>query len=677
MSSTVKPTTNRISCSLQDPVQIWPFEESLAKIKPKTIPEFFHECCEKYQDLPALVYQKGTTTEEASWETVSYADYENKVQQAALVLLHLGVEPRTSVGILAMNCPEWFYIQLAAIRINAVSAGIYTTNSPEAIFHVLESSEASVVVVEDSHQLAKVRSIRSSLPKLRAVIQLNGPYGFNGNAQKEGYYRWSDLMSMIHSTILREELQVREREVAPNDCAILIFTSGTVGMPKGVMLSHDNILHLAQVINNTVPGVNSGRETVVSFLPLNHVAGQLFDIFMSMHNGAKVYFADRNALKGTLIKTFLEARPTMIVGVPRVFEKIQEKLMLRDSESSRVVRCLSNKARAMMLQHHINRIQGNPTSSLKYWLASIITNRIKTALGLDHSKVTMIGGAPVSEELKRFFLSCDLPLTDVYGLSETSGAVVVAVETPNLLTVGQPLEGVEVKILDPNETGEGEILLRCRSQFMGYLKEVEKTTETIREDGYIMTGDMGHLDQLGNLYVNGRLKELIITSGGENMPPAHIEALIQKELPCLSYAVAIGDRRKFVTALLVFKTDIDPETGYPLDTLLPETIEWLASLDLHYTKLSEMLHIELPENLENFDPNSVEPKLDDKIQKALEDGIKKSNEFAISNAQRVQYFAVLPHNFSMATGELGPTLKIRRNIIHSKYAKIIDKLYNL
>uniref|UniRef100_A0A1I8PCX0 long-chain-fatty-acid--CoA ligase n=1 Tax=Stomoxys calcitrans TaxID=35570 RepID=A0A1I8PCX0_STOCA len=678
--SSPKPATSYTSSSLNDPVMLRANEECMAEFKPKTIPEFFHECCEKYKNLPALTFPTKNVdnvhAEEDIWETVSFEDYESNVEQVALALLYLGVQPRTSVGIIAMNCPEWFYIQLAATRINAVSAGIYTTNSAETVFHILETSDATVVVVDDSYQMAKVSSIRSSLPQVRAVVQLNGPFGFDEKAQKDGYYRWCDLMAMKFSTTLREELQMREQEVAPNDCALLIFTSGTVGMPKGVMLSHDNILYCAQAISRSLPGIMPGQETFVSYLPLNHVAGQVFDIFMGLVNGANVNFADRNALKGTLGKTLAKVRPTVFIGVPRVFEKMHEKLMQVNAESSRVVRCLTYKARMTMLQYHLDKIVGNPTSSMKHWLASRITNRIKLAMGLDRSKVTIIGGAPVSEELKLFFLSLDIPLTDVYGLSESSGGLVFSLKKPNLLTVGQPIKGVEVKIQEPNEKGEGEILIRCRSNFMGYLKEPEKTKETITEDGYVMTGDSGYLDEEGNVYVSGRIKELIITAGGENMPPAYIENLIKKELPCISNAVAIGDHRKYVTALLTFKTEIDADTGYPTDTLLPETLDWLASLDLHYTKLSEMLHIEWPENFNDFNPNSVEIQLDDKIQKALEAGIKSSNQHAISKAQQVQYFAVLPHDFSIATGELGPTLKIRRNIVHSKYAKIIDEMYN-
>ncbi|XP_075154014.1 long-chain-fatty-acid--CoA ligase heimdall-like [Haematobia irritans] len=676
----LKPAESHISWSLDQPVRILASEESLAQIEPKTIPEFFHECCEKYKNLPAFKYRNDPSLKDNndltdSWCTVTYGEYKSTVENTALALLSLDVESRTSVGILATNCPEWYYTHLAAIHINAVSVGIYPSNFPEAVFHVLETSNATVVVVDDTQQLNKIRAIRSRLPLLRAVIQIHGPYDFNDKDKAEGYYRWSDILEMEISSKAREELIKRNSQISPNDCALLIFTSGTVGMPKGVMVSHDAVLFCSQAVTKSVPSIKPGNEVVVTYLPLSHIAAQLFDIFMTMENGATVYFADRNALKGTLIKTFVEARPTAVFGVPRIFEKIQEQLTLMDAEAKGIIKCLTHKARAVMLQYHSDRMEGKPTSYMKYWLASTLTNRIKVALGLDRFKVCFIGGAPVSEELKRFFLSLDLPLVDVFGMSETSGGVVFNLTAPNLQTIGKPVGGVEVCIRNPDEKGEGEIIIRGRTNMMGYLGEAEKTKATVTDDGWILTGDLGYVDDNGYIYINGRIKELIITAGGENIPPCHIEALIKNELPCISNAVVVGDNRKYITVLLTFKTYIDPDTGYPLDNLLPETIEWLQSLDLHYTHLSEMLHIQLPDNLKDFDPNSVQVKLDENLHRAIEEGIKRSNQHSISNAQKVQYFTVLPHDLSIPTGELGPTLKICRNIVHKKYSKYIDSMY--
>ncbi|XP_075149658.1 long-chain-fatty-acid--CoA ligase heimdall-like [Haematobia irritans] len=673
-----RAATNHFSCCLNEAVQILASSNSLNEFKPQTIPQFFRTCCQKYSNLPALVVKNqtfDTSQIQENWTIISYREYEINVKKAALALLHLNVKPRTSVGILASNCPEWFYIHLGAIQINAISTGIYTTNSSDTIHHVLHTSEASVVIVEDSQQFEKIQNIKEKLPNLQAIVQLRGPYGFSKSEKTKGYYRWIDLMQMEWNTDLNEELHLRDLALAPNDCALLIFTSGTVGMPKGVMVSHDAILYTAQAVSKSLPNLCQGNETIISYLPLNHIAGQFFDIFMAMLNGTKVFFADRNALKGTLGQTMIEMKPTRMLGVPRVYEKLQEKLMSMEANYWTVFKKLMGWAREVTLEYHLNPGKRKSLSYLKYCIASLWVSRCRKNLGLDKLKSCFIGGAPVPKELKLFFMSLDQPLTVCYGLSETCGIVVYNFDYNDLEAVGKPIGDIEVRINKDTGNGKGEVLMRGRMNFMGYLKEPQKTKETLTGDGWLLTGDMGHLNLEGNLYINGRIKELIITSGGENMPPNYIEDLIKKELPCLSNVVAIGDRRKYVTALLTFKTFIDPETGYPLDILLPEAVDWLSSIGQHYTHLSHMLHIQLPDDLQNFDPNTVQIKLDDPIYRALEAGIKRANEKAISNAQKIQYFSVLPHDFSVPTGELGPTLKSRRSFIHEKYTQFIEEMY--
>ncbi|XP_065357515.1 long-chain-fatty-acid--CoA ligase heimdall-like [Calliphora vicina] len=671
----LKAADNYYCCFLNEAVKLQDFKENTDERRLKTIPQFFKECCQKYKDLPALAYETAAEDSNYSkWSTISYAEYEQKVEQAALLLLHLGVQPRSTVAILAFNCPEWFYVELGAIRIGAVVAGIYTSNSAEAVCHVLETSEASVCLVDDAQQMSKVRGIKSRLQHLNAVVQLHGPFEeFVGTEQ--GYYRWKDLFDMQFSSSLREEIVLRESNVVANECALLIFTSGTVGMPKGVMISHENLLYCAHAFVASLHLIQDTQETAVTYLPLNHIAAQIFDIFIAIENGFLMYFADRNALKGSLAKTYGKANATILIGVPRVFEKMQEKVIQVEANSSRFSKFLMNTGRSLMASYHLDKMANKSASELKYFLASKIVNKIKLAMGLGHVKWCFVGGAPLTEETKKFFLSLDLPLLDVFGMSETGGPVTYNLDRPNLKTVGKPIKGVEIKIDNSKENGEGEILIRGRCNFMGYLKDTEKTLETLTADGWLRTGDMGYVDGQQNLYISGRLKELIITAGGENIPPVHIEELIKDELPCVSNAVVIGDHKKFLTVLLTLKTDINPETGYPMDSLRPEAIQWLQSLDLHYIHLSEVLNIKMPENLKNFDPNTVEINCDPKVWKALEEGIKRYNNHAISNAQKIQYFSVLPHDFSIPTNELGPTLKIKRNVVHKKYNKFIEKMY--
>ncbi|XP_064542160.1 long-chain-fatty-acid--CoA ligase heimdall [Drosophila montana] len=675
----LRPATSYTSTSLYEAVKLRRDEKDTVGMQ--SVPEFFRDACQKYAHLPALVWEQ--SADQQDWITLSYADYEKRVEQAALMMLHVGLEERSSLAILSFNCPEWFFSELGALRAGGVVAGIYPSNSAEACYHALKTSDATVCVVDDDKQMAKLRAIKHRLPRLKAVIQLHGPYESFVN-QEPDYFSWQHLrqtLETLDTEQLQQELARREREIYANDCAMLIFTSGTVGMPKAVMLTHDSVVYDTKIVAATMENTILGAERLVSYLPLSHIAAQIFDIFVAMAHGGCVYFADKDALKGTLVRSFLKARPTRMFGVPRVFEKFQERLVAAEAKAKPYSRLLLSKAREVVAQHQLATIAGEKLSlyaQAKYWLASLIVRPIRQMLGLELCKTLLTGGAPVSPELKHFFLGLDMPLADVYGMSETGGAITLNERITNLYSSGAPIAGTEVKIDKPDVNGQGEILMRGRMNFMGYLGEPAKTEEAIKPDGWLHSGDVGYLDAHGNVVISGRLKELIITAGGENIPPVHIEELIKHELPCVSNALLVGDHRKYLTVLLALKTKSDPNTGLPLDQLREETIEWLNELGLKQTHLSELLNIrndlQLPSDA-NALAAALEVNAEPKLLEALEAGIKRANKNAISKAQCVQKFALLPHEFSLATGELGPTLKIRRNIVHTKYGPLIDRLY--
>ncbi|XP_037958361.1 long-chain-fatty-acid--CoA ligase heimdall [Teleopsis dalmanni] len=682
--SSIKAATSYTSNSLHEAIKLRLGKQGLSAIKPQTIPQFFREGCQKYATYPALVYELDPDlnatanahphpqTTEGVWRTVTYAEYAKQVEQAALILLHVGLQPRSSVGILAFNCPEWFYTEFGTLRAGGVVAGIYPSNSAEAVYHVLDTSEATVCVVDDTQQMAKVRAIKSRLPRLRAVLQLHGPYeDFVG--VDEGYYRWEDLLLMQFGAELKEELERRERDVGANECALLIYTSGTVGMPKAVMVSHDAIVYDTKAITKILPDIKEGAETVVTYLPLNHIAAQIFDIYLPLYNNGCVYFADRGALKGTLGRTLAKAKPTRFFGVPRIFEKMQEKLVSIEVNLSAITKYIVRFARQNVEQYHMCIYERKTPSHFKYWYSSKITGHIKSALGLDNCKSLIIGGAPVREELKKYFLSLDMVLIDVYGLSETSGAIAFSFDQTNLKSVGKAIDCVEMKICNPDNNGHGEVCLRGRTNFMGYLNDVQNTKDVLKEDGWLHTGDIGYIDTQGNLIISGRIKELIITAGGENIPPIHIEELIKRELHIISNAMVVGDHKKYLTVLLTLKTEFDNNTGRPTDILTKEAIDWLKSFNLELTRLSEVL--EIPTDISDLDASNVEVKPHPIVMKAIEEGIQRANKHSISNAQKVQKFSILPHDFSTPTGELGPTLKMRRNIVLQKYANIIEGMY--
>ncbi|XP_033218872.1 very long-chain-fatty-acid--CoA ligase bubblegum-like isoform X1 [Belonocnema kinseyi] len=618
--------------------------------EPISVPGLLSRTVKTYPNQIALVTRAGPDGKRKSF---TYREYENNVRTVAKAFLKLGLERHHSVCILGFNSPHWFIADLAAIYAGGFAAGIYTTNSPEACQYCAESSRANIIVVEDAKQLEKILQIRKNLPKLKAIIQ------YDGIVKDKGVLSWDDLLE-IGKKESDDKLDSILRTMGANECCTLVYTSGTVGNPKAVMLSHDNLLHDTRAIVRAVE-FKGGSEIIVSFLPLSHVAAQVVDIFTSMTVGATVYFADKNALKGSLVETLVIARPTAFLGVPRVWEKIYEKMQLVARNNGPIKTWIATWAKAQGLFYNMNKMNGVDYKNWGYLIAKwLVFNKVKAALGLDRCRIFVTAAAPLGNDVKKYFMSLDMPIMEAYGMSECSGAHALSTNNRYRLgSVGPTLKGFGTKLDNLDNTGEGEICMGGRHVFMGYLNEPEKTKEAMDVNGWLHSGDMGRLDGNGYLYITGRIKELIITAGGENIPPIHIEHLVLSELPVLSNAMLIGDRRKYLTILVTLKTEMNADTGDPLDTFLSDTQAWLKSIGCKAKTLSEIIATRDP-----------------LVFKEIEDAISRANEKAISNAQRVQKFQLLPHDFSVPTGELGPTLKVRRNVVQRMYSDLIEEMYN-
>lgn len=344
-----------------------------------------------------------------------------------------------------------------------------------------------------------------------------------------------------------------------------------------------------------------------------------------------------------------------------MYEKIQEKLVEIGSQQNFIIKSISNWAKRVSLQHHLNVMAGNHSTSIQYLIAkNLFLAKVKRALGFDRCISFGSGAAPLSIDTKKYFLSLDLPIFQIYALSESSGCHSFSVVgSPSLETIGKGMPGTLTKIRDPDVNGHGEMMIKGRHVFMGYVNEEEKTYEALTEDGWLMTGDIAFIDDDGYIFITGRLKELIITAGGENIPPNHIEQLVKSELPAVSNVVLIGEGKKYLTVLLTLKTLISSETGIAKDDLSVESIKWMKELNLKYTTVSEII---------NAGPDAT-------VLRAIQDGIDRANKNAISNAQKIQKFRILSHDFSIPTGEYGPTMKIKRNFVIEKYRGIIDSMY--
>ncbi|XP_048488655.1 very long-chain-fatty-acid--CoA ligase bubblegum isoform X1 [Plutella xylostella] len=619
---------------------------------PISVPGLLRRTTARYPDATALATKKP----DGKWHKITYRQYSERVRTCAKAFLKLGLERYHSVCILGFNSEQWYIADLAAIHAGGYAAGIYTTNSAEACFHCLESSQANICAVQDKKQLDKILSVRDKLPQLKAIIQWEGPVDIS----VKGVYSWEQLMEM-GAKEPDTQLENILKSIAINECCTLVYTSGTVGPPKAVMLSHDNLTWDAFAIAERVKDIQPTVDRIISFLPLSHVAAQTLDIYLTLMNGVAVFFAQPDALKGSLVETLKEVRPTRFLAVPRVWEKMYEKIMAVGASNSAFKKTMAGWARGKGLDYHMSRINGTGGMSCGYKMArSLVFTKVHESLGLDQCKTFATAAAPLSADIKKFFVSLDIPIMDVFGMSETSGAQSLSIVPKfNLDSVGELLDGTETKFggsESPN--GPGEILMRGRHIFMGYLKDEEKTRNTIDGDGWLHSGDVGRADSRNFLYITGRIKELLITAGGENVAPVLIEQAIQAELLHVGYAVLVGDRRKFLAVLLTLKTKVNLETGEAMDELENETRKWVASLGSKATTLSEIAKTKDP-----------------LVYKAIEDGIKRANKHAISNAQKVQKFSVLPADFSMPSGELGPTLKVKRNVVYEKYKDIIEDFY--
>ncbi|XP_040565125.1 long-chain-fatty-acid--CoA ligase ACSBG2 [Lepeophtheirus salmonis] len=622
-------------------------------ILPLSVPTLLKNASDSYPKSVAMAVKRAD-----HWNKWTYKEYYEEAQLAAEGFIELGLEPFHSVGILGFNAPEWSLSLVGAIFAGGFGAGIYATNSAEAVKYVANDCRVQVLVVEDSKQLQKVNAIKEQLTFLKAIIVYGYQEKFEGG---DNIYSWREFMDLARNAQKKgENVQNRLENISINQCCSLIYTSGTTGPPKGVMMSHDNVTWTARTSNHYL-GLKHG-DRGVSYLPLSHSAAQMMDIWMPIAQGMSMYFCDRNALKGSLVSTLREVRPAYFFGVPRVYEKIEEKMRELGKANTGFKKAFGEWAKKTGLNHNMKSLEGQQPGGISYPLAKkLIFKKVKEGLGLDKARMCGIGAAPVSRKTLEYFLSLDIPLYDCYGMSESSGP-----QTGNrpgnhrFMTVGGNVGGCVTKIYEPDENGEGEICMSSRNVMMGYLFDPEKTKEAIDKDDWLHSGDIGKVDADGYFKVTGRIKELIITAGGENVPPVLIEDIIKMEIPLLSNAMVIGDKKKFLSCLLTLRVNIDPDTMEPSDNLTKDAIEMCSSIS--------------PSNqVQTVSDFLKDPVLMDHIQK----GIDRVNSKATSNAQKIQKFVILNDDFSVSGGELGPTLKLKRHFVANKYDTQIRNFYNL
>ncbi|XP_028270315.1 long-chain-fatty-acid--CoA ligase ACSBG2-like isoform X2 [Parambassis ranga] len=643
----LSPADQLWSSSRDTPVKLRMEGSGPGSETPITVHQLFLETVEKAGDHQALVFKK-----DGQCVTLTWREYYEQSRAAAKSFLKLGLERYHGVGILGFNSPEWFISDVGCILAGGLAVGIYTTNSPEACQYVAANCEANVLVVENHKQLEKILQVKDHLPHLKAIIQYKGEL-----QQKASFlYTWAEFMK-LGQDISEDQLNGVIGTLRANECCSLIYTSGTTGNPKGVMLSHDNLTWTARTADGLL-GSSVAQEVLVSYLPLSHIAAQMVDIWTCMSLAGTIYFAEPDALKGSLVNTLKEARPTCFLGVPRVWEKMQEKMKATGAKASPLRRRVAEWAKSIGLQYSYSAMIGDNVVPWGFTLANtMVFKKVRAALGLDRCKLCFTGAAPITKETLEYFMSLNIPLMELYGMSESSGPHTVSIYEYRITSCGKVMPGCKTNLKNPDIDGNGEICFWGRNVFMGYLNMPDKTSEALDEDGWLRSGDLGRHDEKNFLYITGRIKELIITAGGENIPPVPIEDAVKAEVPIISNAMLIGDKLKFLSMLLTIKCVAD-DNGEPTDELSPEVLDFCKQNGVTATKVSEILANKVPA-----------------IYKAIQEGMERVNARSTSNAQKIQKWVILERDFSITGGELGPTMKLRRPIVVKMYQEKINELY--
>jgi long-subunit acyl-CoA synthetase (AMP-forming) len=520
---------------------------------------------------------------------ISWSEAARLVRQVARALISLGVKPGDAVAIIGPNRPEWMQADLGAIAAGAVPAPIYPTLAAEQAVYIAAHSEAVVAVVRDAAQLAKLRTNRP--PKLRWFVLLEG------RPDAKDVLGWDEFLARGEGAP-GAAVDQRLAALEPEGLATLIYTSGTTGPPKAVMLVHRSLDFAARTAKRI--GEVTEADVLVSYLPLSHVAEQMISIHGPTVSGAAVWFCDDVEQLGAVLRA---ARPTIFFGVPRVWEKLQNRLEQGIAEAPPLKR----------------RLLGWARRSRGAFADKLVLSPLRRKLGLDRARFCVTGAAAMPLTTLQFFDSLGLPILDVWGMTESTAmgsANLPAARKPG--TVGRPAEGIEIRIAP-----DGEILTRGPHLFRGYFKDAAATREALDAEGFLHTGDVGELDGDGYLRITDRKKDLLITSGGKNVSPQNIEAQLGR-IAGVSQAVVVGDARKYLAALIV-----------------PEVPEKAA------------------------DPAFV---------------AHVGREIEKVNGQLAQYetikkFRVLRAQFTVDSGELTPTLKLKRKVVAQRYAREIEELF--
>ncbi|WP_439572021.1 AMP-dependent synthetase/ligase [Phreatobacter sp.] len=611
---------------------IWPKQDIRLPVMPEgnTVAEVF-DAAVRMRTSRIAVRQK----ELGLWRETTWTEMGEIVREISMGLAALGLQPGEVVSILSNTRREWTYADYGIICAGGVSNGIYPTDAPGQCEYLLTDSASRFVVVEDEEQLDKILEVRERTPLLSKIIVI----------ETEGLTRFADPQVMTLDDLRRlgrethaadpAEWDRRRAARGPEDLAILVYTSGTTGKPKGAMITHSNILSAIRIIVNESIRQNEDDQRM-AFLPLCHVAERVGGQFLALFSGATLNFVENPE---TVPDNVREIAPTIFFAVPRIWEKFYSAVMIRLKEATPLQRALYGWAIDQGRQAADLLIDGKPIPTslkLKVWLGrALALNNVRKAIGIHRCRFLVTGAAPISPDLIRWYFALGVPMLEVWGMTETTGAgSVVPIDHIKPGTIGRPTGAIEMVI------GEnGEILARGPTIIKGYLNQPEKTAETIR-DGWLHTGDVGSVDNEGFFRITDRMKDIIITAGGKNITPSEIENEL-KFSPYITDAVVIGDKLPYLTCLIM----IDQEN----------VEKFAQDHDIPFSNYASLCRAK-----EVIDLIAAEI---DRVNKKF------------ARVEQIKAFRLIDQQLTAEDEELTPTMKLKRNLVHKKYAELITGMY--
>ena len=596
-------------------------------MEPRTLCDIFYSSVDTFRKPEHLKFKK-----DGAWRGISSDDFRRAVEELSMGLRELGVQKGDRVGIVSENRPEWAFADLASLAAGAIDVPVYATLTSPQVLYILKDSEAKVVFVSSTIQARKITEIRSQAPSLEHVIRMDDGPGF-----PEGTLWLEEVRARGRAALAKDPDAVRRRaaESRPEDVATLIYTSGTTGDPKGVMLSHGNLVSNVTGSLGAFGGIGPS-DVALSFLPLCHVFERMGGHYLMLRAGATIAYAESVE---QVPANMLELRPTLMLSVPRLYEKmyarVNEKVASDPPVRQKIFRWALGVGR-QAFRHRVER--SSPSLLLRFKLGvadHLVFSKIKARTG-GRLRLFVSGGAPLAREIAEFFGAVGLLILEGYGLTETSP--VISVNIPDAIkpgSVGRPIPGVEVKIAE-----DGEVLTRGPHVMKGYYRKPEASAEAIDKDGWLHTGDIGVIDPDGFLVITDRKKDIIVTSGGKNIAPQPIENQI-KTHPLFAEIVMIGNRRNFPSALVI------PNF---------ENLEkWARAQGLSFASREDLV---------------AKPRVIELYEQAVRERTKDLAKF-----EQIKRITLLPREFSLEAGELTPTLKVKRRFVEQKYKDVIDTMY--